>query len=297
MKLACGWLYALYKYGYPPSLADTKRALTQAAEWGFEAVEIEAIGEENLRLLYEHRREIKEHCAVLGVKIANFTPMLPDLVSQEDRRRERAFDLFRLGVEMADFLESFTVQTGSYAAPVRYIGPAPYDNPIRYGQRFQVEIDPYFRWEEVWKRLVDTIRRCTVITGEAGIRLCLEPRVGDLVSNTDAFLQLHEAVDSENFGIVFDTAHLHAQKEILSLSVEKLKERIFYVHAADNDGRTNEHLAPGRGTIDWESLFITLRKHGFAGYIAIDVGGRFNIDKQYQESKRFLEKLALSLSL
>ncbi len=296
MKIACGWLYALYKYGYPPSLADTKRALAQAAEWGFEAVEIEGIGEENLELLYEHRREIKEHCSALGIRVANFVPMLIDLASQEEGRRERAFGLFRLGVELAHFLESATVQTGSYAAPVRYKGPAPYDDPIRYGQRFQVEVDPSFRWEEVWKRLVDAVGRCTDLAAEAGIRLCLEPRVGSIISNSDGFLRLHQAVGSDNLGIVFDTAHLHAQKEILPLSVEKLKGRIFYLHAADNDGRVNEHLAPGRGTIDWDGLFTALKKHGFDGYVAVDVGGMPDIDEQYQESKRFLEEVAHRVS-
>lgn len=74
--------------------------------------------------------------------------------------------------------------------------------------------------------------------------------------------------------------------------MEKLKGRIFCLHAADNDGRANEHLAPGRGTVDWDGLFTALKKHGFDGYVTVDVGGMPDIEKQYQESKRFLEEVA-----
>lgn len=73
----------------------------------------------------------------------------------------------------------------------------------------------------------------------------MEPRVGEIVSNTDALLRLMDAVGDENFGALLDTAHLHAQKEILPLSIEKLSSRIYYVHVSDNNGRVNEHLGLG----------------------------------------------------
>ena len=123
------------------------------------------------------------------------------------------------------------------------------------------------------------------------LRLCLEPRVGELVSNTDALMRLFEHVNDPVFGAVLDCGHLHAQKEILPLSVEKLGARIFYVHASDNDGRDNEHLAPGRGTVDWDALIAGLRRHGFAGYIGIDVGGVPDLDAQYREGFAYVRGL------
>jgi sugar phosphate isomerase/epimerase len=49
------------------------------------------------------------------------------------------------------------------------------------------------------------------------------------------------------------------------LSIEKLKDPILHVHAADNDGLTNQHMDPGEGTIDWEAVFNALQKHHFKG--------------------------------
>jgi sugar phosphate isomerase/epimerase len=120
----------------------------------------------------------------------------------------------------------------------------------------------------------------------------MEPRVGELLSNTDAILRMMDAVNDDNFGAVLDTAHLNAQKEILALSVEKLGRRIFYVHAADNDGNVNDHFAAGRGTVDWDGVLQGLKKHGFSGYLAIDVGMVPDIDAQYRESLEFLKAKA-----
>jgi D-psicose/D-tagatose/L-ribulose 3-epimerase len=121
--------------------------------------------------------------------------------------------------------------------------------------------------------------------------------VGEIVSNTDGLLRLMDAVDNEIFGAVLDTGHQHAQKEILPLSVEKLGGRIHYLHVSDNDGQTNQHLALGRGTVDWDGIFLALKKHGFSGYVAVDVGRVPDLDAQVRESKAFLEKLAARLGV
>jgi sugar phosphate isomerase/epimerase len=297
MKISCCWLFAISKYGYPPSLADTHRALEEMETLGFKHVELEGVGEENLRAVYDARDDLKKRCEDLGLAVVNFCPVLPDLVHPEKARRVHALDLFKLGVETAHFFGCEMVQTISATPPLTFVGNAPYKDDLTYGQRYQVKVDPAFRWDDVWGWLTDSIGACADEADRAGLRLCLEPRVGEIISNTDALLRLLEAVDSDNFGAVLDTGHLNAQKEILPLSVEKLGGRIHYVHASDNDGQTNQHLAPGKGTVDWEGVLLALKKHEFTGYVAVDVGNVSNLDAAYAESKSFLEELAKRLSV
>ena len=38
MKISCCWLYAISKYGYPPSIPDTYRAVEEMAALGFRHV-------------------------------------------------------------------------------------------------------------------------------------------------------------------------------------------------------------------------------------------------------------------
>jgi len=292
MKLSCCWNYAISKYGYPPSLPDTHKALKDMAGLGFTHVELEGVREENLRAVHAEREALKKRCDDLGLTVVNFCPVLPDLVHPEKARRVQAIELFKLAVETATFFGCATIQTDSYTPPLTFVGEAPYQAALKYGQRYQVQVDPAFSWDALWGWLVDSTGACADEAARADLTFCLEPRVGEIVSNTDALLRLMEAVDADNFGAVLDTAHQHAQKEILPLSVEKLGGRIHYLHAADNDSATNEHLAIGRGTVDWDGLFQALKKHGFAGYVAVDVGGVPDLDVQVKESKAFLEKLA-----
>ena len=292
MKISCCWLYAISKYGYPPSLPDTYRAVEEMAALGFANVELEGVREENLRAVHDERKELKKRCEDLGVRVVNFCPVLPELVHPEKARRVHALDLFKLAVETATFFGCETIQTDSYLPPLEFVGEAPYQEAISFGKRFQVKIDPAFRWNDLWDWLVDSIGACADEADRAGLKFCLEPRVGEIVSNTDALLRLMDAVDIENFGAVLDTGHQHAQKEILPLSVEKLGNRVYYLHVSDNDGQTNQHLALGRGTVDWDGVFLALKKHDFSGYVAVDVGGVPDLEAQYRESKLFLENLA-----
>lgn len=288
MKLACCWLYAISLYGYPPSLEDTFAAIHRMHALGFSAIELEGVRRDNMLQVAEHRHEIKALCDDLGVSIINFCPILPDIVSPDARARREALALFQLGVEIAHDFGCATVQTDSYTPPLRFVGSRPYGSAIEFGTQFQVEVDPAFDWPRLWDTLVESIRSCLDLMDGSGMTLTLEPRVGEIVANTDALLRLMDAVGSPAFGAVLDAAHLHAQKEILPLSVEKLGSRIRFVHAADNDGRDNIHLAPGRGTVDWAGVLAALKKHRYDGYIGLDIGRVPDLDAQYAEGAAFL---------
>lgn len=292
MKISCCWLYAISKYGYPPSIDDTFKAIKEMAHLGFKYIELEGVKEANLREVSKNRNRFKKLCDDSGLKVVNFCPVLPDIVSLDKKRRQNALKLFKLGIELALYFGCSTIQTDSYIPPLKFSGDTPYKDAISFGRQFRIIIDKEFRWKKLWGILVDSISFCAEESRKAGLKFCLEPRVGELISNTDAILRLMDAVDNDNFGAVLDTGHQHAQKEILPLSVEKLSNRIFYLHISDNDGLTNQHLAPGRGTIDWDGIFAALKKHKFRGFAAVDVGNVPDIENQYREAKEFLEKMA-----
>jgi sugar phosphate isomerase/epimerase len=288
MRIGICWLYAISKYGYPPSLADTFKVIREMADLGFKYIELEGVGEENLREIYEKRRELKSLCDDLGLVVHNFCPVLADIVSLEKEKREKAKDLFKLGIELANFFGCETIQTDSFTPPLKFIGDRPYKEMVDFGLQFKVEIDPSFSWDEQWRVLVDTFKFCASEAKKANLRFCLEPRVGEMVCNTDAILRLMDWVEDDNLGAVFDTGHLNAQKEILALSVEKLGNRIFYVHLSDNDGKVNEHLRLGKGNIDFEEIIKGLLKHNFKGVIGLDIGRIPNLDEEVKASKEYL---------
>lgn len=301
MKISCCWLYAITKYGYPPSIPDTFRVLEEMVGLGFQYIELEGVGPANMRAVADVRHNLKRRCDDLGLRVINFCPILPGAVSLDPATREQTLDLFKLGVEVANDLGCELVQVDSFTPPLTFIGETPYQEAIRHGQQYRVLVDPAFRWEAMWEALVSSTRRCATIARNAGLRLCMEPRVGEIISNTDAMLRLMDAVGDDNFFAVLDTGHQHAQKEILPLSVEKLGGRIAYLHVSDNDGQTNIHRELGQGTVDWQGVFTALKKHAFDGYVGVDIGrvegGLDDLDGAYCRSKAFLETLAARIDL
>jgi len=292
MKISCCWLYAISKYGYPVRVSDIPAALREMADLGFHFVELEgASADDNILELWEARHDIKALCEDLGLKVINFCPVIPELVSLDADERARARELFQVAVDLAVYFGCSTIQIDSYTPPLEFLGDQPYKEMLDYGIQFRVAVDPVFDWNEQWQVLVDTFKYCARRAREASLPFCLEPRVGEIISNTDALLRLMDHVDEDNFGAVLDTAHQHAQKEILPLSVEKLGSRILYLHVADNDGLVNEHKALGEGTVDWRGIFKALDKHAFCGYVAIDIGRLPDMDDAMRRSLDYLINL------
>lgn len=53
-------------------------------------------------------------------------------------------------------------------------------------------------------------------------------------------------------------------------------------------------MGSGMGNIDWDGVFKGLKKFGFNGPIAIDVGGKDILDRlddEVMEAKSFIEKM------
>jgi sugar phosphate isomerase/epimerase len=301
LKFCCAWLYAISKYnkyGDTFQIHHILNALEKIKQIGFETTEIEAMGRNNLEDEWNARKRIKEKLSSLELTTNNLCAVFPELMESNWKKH---IPLFEKSADLANYLNCETIQLDSHMPPVEYVSERPYDETIKFDVDVKIRIEQgpnTFNWNSHWESMVNSIKACDEIAQDRGLRLCLEPRVHESISNTDAILRLFDWVNSENFGAVLDTGHLHAQKEIIPLSVEKLGEKIFFVHASDNDGRTNAHLGVGRGNIDWEGTLKALKKHHFNDYIAIDIGNLpkpYDLDQEITHSIKYLEKINTNL--
>ena len=266
MKISCCWLYAISKYGYPVPVRDIPPALRRMADLGFRYVELEGASEDdNLGELYQDRQAIKSAVRRAGAERGQLLSRHPrDGQPGRGRARSAAHDHVPTGRGAGPSISAAPPSRPiATRPPLEFVGERPYKEMLDYGIEFRMRVDPDFSWERQWDVLVETLQFCARVARKADLPFCLEPRVGEMISNTDALLRLMDHVNEANFGAVLDTAHQHAQKEILPLSVEKLGSRIMYLHVADNDGKINEHLALGEGTVDWAGVFQALDKHQF----------------------------------
>ena len=291
MKINLAWLYAITKYGYPPSIANMYKVIDDASRLGFEALELEVYKGDNL--VEVEKNKLMEYIEGKGITINNVAAILPELLSPDSTVREKGLEFFKRACELAVYFKAPMIQTDTFTPPVEYIGLKPYSATIKFAEKYRVKIPSVFSWDSFWKRLVNIMDKCAKTANDYGLIFTLEPRVGETISNSDAMIRIIEQIGQENFGAVLDTGHLNAAKELIPLSVEKLNKKIMYIHVSDNDGRDNFHYAPGKGNIDWDAVFEGLKKYKFNGYIAIDIGGpdlKARLDSEVLEAKRFIEE-------
>ena len=290
------WLYAITKYHYVPTLENILDAIDDAKRLGFQYMELEGVGTQ-LHTVAMNRAKIRKYCEVNSVKLIDFVPVLPDTMSTKSQKRSKALKDFELGCELGAYFETGMVQADTFHLPI-HVEP-PYDVSKEFMFSYKpplLKVDPKFDfWEFFDNILVPSISECNDMAHDHGLKLCIEPRTWENVSNTWAFEFLMHKINSKNLGAVLDIAHLAAQKMPPTLCVEMLGKRIFYVHASDNDFTTEDHLEVGTGKVDWESLFKALKKHQYKGFIGIDIGGKKelkpHLDSMYINSKAYLENL------
>lgn len=84
-------------------------------------------------------------------------------------------------------------------------------------------------------------------------------------------------INRKNVGILLDIAHANlavasnlVREKTLSDYIKAIPAKILEIHLHDNHGKKDEHLNPGEGTIDFESVFLALQDVGFKGNITLE---------------------------
>lgn len=301
MKISVTYLYVIFKYGYPHRVEDAFKALPEIRKLGFRFLEMEGLGPNNLRSLYNRRKHLLQVLGDSGLHVHNFCVVNPELVSLDAYKRKRALDLFKLGAELGDMLGSETLHLASYAPPVRYLEAKPYQLGKNIGYKFvditRVYIPKGFRWDRVWNALVESCQRCADVARQYGKTIIMEPRVGEVICSVDSLLRLIEQVQRDNFKANFDTGHFSAQRENVPLALMKLQGQFANIHISDNDPTNSEHLPIGDGTIDWKEFFRVLKNLKYDGYLGLDLGMSKSLADDYRKSVRRIKSIASDLRL
>jgi sugar phosphate isomerase/epimerase len=183
---------------------------------GFEYIELEGVGSENLLEVVHHKRDFLELFESLGVRISNFAVILPEIISMDRSVKERAIELFETGVKTARYLRSDYLWIDSYMPPVEVKEGKALSQSLEFGTEMKVKIPAGFSWSDFWENFVDSVKKCNRIAEKNGVQLLMEPRTGEVVSNSDALLRILEAVGSENFEKRFFLCRLRNWERILN---------------------------------------------------------------------------------
>ena len=86
--------------------------------------------------------------------------------------------------------------------------------------------------------------------------------------DADTLMEITEAL-SPMAGICLDTGHAHMAGADIPDFIRTAGSRLIGLHAADNNGKEDQHLLPGFGTIDWEAAMAAFRE-SYGGYLTYE---------------------------
>ena len=197
--------------------------------------------------------EIRSRAWDEGLGLLLCTAFTGDL-SLAGHQPDKAKDFLKRACDAAFAIGAPTV-VGPFCAPVGYLP----------GRR---------RTASEWGQVIDGLREVAPHFEAAGVNMAVEPlnRFETYFLNTAAdALELVNAVDSDNVGILFDSFHANIEEQKIGPAVASLGKKLFHVHTCEND-----RGAPGSGHVDWDGLFAGMAEANYDGWCVIESFG-FNI--------------------
>jgi sugar phosphate isomerase/epimerase len=104
----------------------------------------------------------------------------------------------------------------------------------------------------------------------AGVRIALEVIPNALSTPESLIALIEEDLEDVDVGICLDVGHAHMMGD-LGDAIECCSGHIITTHLHDNRRRSDDHLAPGQGTIDWPATLMGFQKVGYDGVWMFEV--------------------------
>ena len=124
---------------------------------------------------------------------------------------------------------------------------------------------------------MESLDRIARRAGELGIPLCLEnmfPRLGPY-ADPDDFEKIFE--NFPGLKLVLDTGHAHigdsSGRRVFDF-ISRFAGRLAHVHVSDNNGRCDDHLPVGHGTLPFKKVIRALRSAGYDSTITLEIFGQ-----------------------
>jgi sugar phosphate isomerase/epimerase len=101
-----------------------------------------------------------------------------------------------------------------------------------------------------------------------GVRIAVEVIPNEL-SRAGSIVHFVEQ-DLDGAGICLDFGHAHLDGDVVD-AVETVSEHLIATHVHDNRGRSDDHLLPFDGTIDWAGTLLAVQKIGYDGPFMFEI--------------------------
>ena len=116
------------------------------------------------------------------------------------------------------------------------------------------------------------LRQVLPVAEECGVNLLVEPEPHLLIERPEEFEELLAGLAHPRLALNFDIGHFFCVGVDPAAAARRLAPHIRHVHLEDiAPTRAHQHLVPGRGAIDLESVLGALRDGGYNGWVTVEL--------------------------
>jgi len=115
------------------------------------------------------------------------------------------------------------------------------------------------------RRSIEELQR---IAQPLGVQIAVEVIPNEL-SRAGSIVHFVED-DLDGVGICLDFGHAHLDGDVID-AVDTVSEHLIATHVHDNRGRSDDHLLPFDGTIDWAATLLAVQKIGYDGPFMFEI--------------------------
>ena len=117
--------------------------------------------------------------------------------------------------------------------------------------------------------MLRTVEALRPLCEQAGVTLAVEV-IPNALSTARQLVRLIEDEDLSDLGICLDVGHARLQGDVVD-ALETVAGYLVTTHLHDNRGRTDDHLLPFEGVIDWAELLTAFQKVGYDGTLLFEL--------------------------
>lgn len=146
-------------------------------------------------------------------------------------------------------------------------------------------------YEEIWKRLLDTVRELADYAARKEIKLVVEtltPYETNVFKSANDYVELFKRIDNPYLKGMCDIVPPFVQQESIMGYLEKLGEKMYHMHIIDGENGTDSHIMPGDGTIPLPELFKELK------YVGYDKTATIELVFNYMNEPRLYARRAIN---
>ncbi|HTC13656.1 MAG TPA: sugar phosphate isomerase/epimerase family protein [Chthoniobacterales bacterium] len=216
---------------------------------GFDGVEVPIFGGDDA-----HYRKLRTKLDELQLKASTVTVATPEAsaISPDPAIRKAATERLKTIVRQSAILGADVLCGPFHQALGVFSGTGPTEEEFKHGA-------------EVHNAVADEAQREGVVLAIESLNR-FECYFLTTMASAAAYVR---RVDHPNFRALFDTFHANIEEENLPKAFSENAAEIAHVHVSNND-----RGVPGRGHIDFQTIFRAIKLSGYDGWLTIEAFGR-----------------------